>query len=121
MSYPSTLQEYRENLSSKRGRRESLYEVLVPDVLCYSADNPTRVNWGICNNKKKHWALACNKKIISFVWDVSNGENELFVTGARCLIMSESIKNIDDTNWIGATGLCLEDIEAAGMTGICYC
>ena len=118
MSYPTSLQEYRESLSSKRGRPQELWEVLVPDVLCYSSDDPNRVNWGIVNNRNAHWALACCDQALSFVWNTEQGGNGVFVKGAKCMTDYEKIDLLTRRNWIGVTGLSVDDIRAVGISSL---
>ena len=115
MSYPAHLQEYRESLSSKRGRRQELWEVLATDVICYSSHDPNQVNWGIVNNRNAHWALACDDQALSFVWDIEHGDNGVFIRGAKCLTDYESIDLLSRRNWIGVTGLSVEDIQEVGI------
>ena len=116
MSYPTSLQEYRESLSSKRGRPQELWEVLIPDVLCYSSDDSNRVNWGIVNNRKAHWALVCRDQALSFVWNIEQGDNGVLVKGAKCLTDYERIDLLSRRNWIGVTGLSVEDIRTVGIS-----
>lgn len=87
----------------------------MPDVLCYSSDDPNRVNWGIVNNKKAHWALACHDQVFSFVWNIEQGDNGVFLHGAKCLTDHERIESLSRRNWIGVTGLSAEDIRAVGI------
>ena len=119
MPYPTNLQAYRESLSLKRGRPRELWEVLVPDVLCYSSNDPNRVNWGIVNNRKVHWALVCADQALSFVWNIEQRDAVTFIRGAKCITDYERINLVSRRHWVGVTGLSVEDIQAAGINTRC--
>lgn len=114
MSYPLRLQQYREKLSLRQGELRSVFEVLAPDVLCFPSTDSKKVNWGVFNNKKNHWALFVDTQAVSFVWDVEQVGDETLVTGASCITDYDRLKNLEN-NWIGATRLSIRDIQGAGM------
>ena len=120
MSCPTRLKEYRELLALKRGQPKTLFEVLAPDVLCHSSTDFKQVIWGVFNNHNNHWAFACRNHTISFVWDTNTEIGITLVTGAKCVIDPEIIADLTKRNWIGVTGLGIDDIEKAGIPSDCH-
>ena len=109
------VKQYREELHLRRGKTNSVFEALSQDVVCSSHDSPYQIEWGIYNNKRTHWALFCDKKTISFVWDVKKTENTTLLSGARCITDYERLRYLEKTNWLGVTSLSVGDIQKAGI------
>src|SRR5277367_4305292 len=114
MSY-FRVEQYRKELHLRGGKTKSVFEVLAQDVVCFSRDGPDQIEWGIYNNKKRHWALFCDNRTISFVWDVKKAESMTLVSGAICITDYERLRYLEKTNWLGVTSLSVADIKKAGM------
>ena len=109
------VEQYRKELHLKEGKQKSVFEVLAQDVLSFSHDDPNQIEWGICNNKKSHWALFCDNQTISFVWDAKEAENKTVVSGAKCITDYERLRDLEKINWLGVTRLSVDDIKKAGI------
>jgi hypothetical protein len=120
MSYPPRLRSYREILASRRCEPQNLHEVLILGSLCCFPKDETRITRGIVNHGNTVWALSCENKDVSFVWDVgkrTEGKTENHVTGAKCFSeWNSSGYQARHRNLIGITSLSSLGFEEAGTS-----